>query len=172
ADPDYTVARADLVAALAAYFEQDNRGRAVAFVAQDGHARLLGDISALLADAGHEDAADRVVLNFAPTGLQAPNQPDLQSLVVLPLPAEMAGLHLSHLLFLPNWPQFHGHIPDMEAASEVLEGHVADALARAQADARKRVEPFGEMEDVDFIPVMRPNETGVPSAPAADAPPG
>lgn len=171
-EPDYGPTRADLAAALKAYFETDNRGRAVALVAQDNLAGLLTDISSLLAASGHDNVGDRVVLVLLPDGADTPAEAGLPHLIYAPLPAQPHGTTLAQLMFLPNLPELHDHIPDAEAASAILEGLVANALLRAEEGSRKLVEPFGAIETIEVPPIMRPSETGVPTSTDPTDPPG
>ena len=88
------------------------------------------------------------------------------------LPAETGGTHLASLVFLPNWPEFHDTIPDGEAASADLELAVSAAVERLRENARKMVEPFGEMQAIEVPPIMLPDEPGEPGSTLSDATPG
>jgi hypothetical protein len=171
-EPDMSATRTDLIAALSAYFETDNRGRGVALVAQDNHGALIEDPASLLAAAELEEVSDRIVLVIAPEGQASGRSSELPNLQYATLPAETGGTHLASLMFLPNWPEFYDTIPDGEAASADLEIVVSAAVERLQENARKMVEPFGEMQAIEVPPIMRPDEPGEPGSTLSDATPG
>ncbi|MEL6661512.1 MAG: hypothetical protein AAFR33_00820 [Pseudomonadota bacterium] len=160
--PDWNTSRDDLVAALSAYFEIDNRGRAVALYAEPPLDTLLTDVPQLLEEAGAASAADRVVLILKPgdSGASLTASDALPNAAVFELGLGQSSAGLSGLMSLPT-PSTVWTLDQNAQTTGSLGAAVAQALQRAESNARRTAEPFGAFEVVREAPINRPCEAGL-----------
>lgn len=157
-------ARSDLRAALAHYFEADNRGRAVAFIVPPGASGLLQAAGEAMRAEG-EDVAGRTVGVLALPGAQrGAVERFCEGLSEAASCRTLEGLDLRNGLPAPLRPALPGRNPgielaDAEAAQADARRFIQSALAWLERDVAKRAEPLGGFEVIEVTPVRRPGET-------------
>lgn len=166
-DADWSEARSDLVAALAAYLETDNRGRAILFAAPPGSEPLLSGLAEGL-EAGSDRLSDRLggIVHFSagspldpPPGLCGPAIGE-NCVVTIPVSARRGALS-----FLS--PQLPGAMPGFEidapaSAGSALTVRRETILAWLERNAARPAEPLGGLEPIEVAPIRRPGSQPTP----------